>query len=140
MPPSRGAPRWRSRRGRGRGGAWGERRSRPRERRHPRRVNVPPASRVVRRGGWAGARAVVLGEASASSSSDAAVTVDELDITVRSWRLHAHRWGSASAPLVIGVPGLSGTSRSFGYLGSRLGGESLQLVALDLRGRGRSET
>ncbi len=68
------------------------------------------------------------------------MTVDEFDITVRSWRLHAQRWGSPSAPLLIGLPGLSGTIKSYGYLGSQLGGEALQLVALDLRGRGKSET
>lgn len=66
--------------------------------------------------------------------------VDEhLDLTVRGRRLHVRRWGAPSARLVIGVPGLTGTSASFGVLGSRLGGASLQLVAVDPRGRGRSE-
>ena len=62
------------------------------------------------------------------------------DVTVRSHRLHAQRYGSPSAPLVLAVHGLSGNMTSFDFLGERLGGEALQLVALDLRGRGRSET
>jgi pimeloyl-ACP methyl ester carboxylesterase len=42
--------------------------------------------------------------------------------------------------LVIGVPGLSGTGERFAFLGDRIGGDRVQLVALDPRGRGRSET
>lgn len=38
------------------------------------------------------------------------------------------------------MPGLAGNARGFAHLGSRLGGDDLQLVAVDLRGRGRSET
>jgi pimeloyl-ACP methyl ester carboxylesterase len=64
---------------------------------------------------------------------------DELDLTVRSHRLHAQRFGSATAPLVVGVHGLSGNMTSFDFVGERLGGDARQLVALDLRGRGRSE-
>lgn len=67
-------------------------------------------------------------------------TGEEFDITVRSHRLHAQRYGSPAAPLVIGVHGLSGNMRGFDFIGERVGGDALQLVALDLRGRGRSET
>jgi pimeloyl-ACP methyl ester carboxylesterase len=62
----------------------------------------------------------------------------EFDVVVGSWHLHAERWGSPSAPLVLGVPGLSGNVKHFAFLGERIGGDTLQLVALDLRGRGRS--
>jgi pimeloyl-ACP methyl ester carboxylesterase len=68
------------------------------------------------------------------------VTGEEFDITVRSHRLHAQRHGSPSAALVIGVPGLTGNMTSFDFVGERLDGDTLQLVALDLRGRGKSET
>jgi pimeloyl-ACP methyl ester carboxylesterase len=68
------------------------------------------------------------------------VSYKEFDITLRSHRLHAQRYGSPSAPLVLGVHGLSGNMKTFDFLGERLGSDAVQLVALDLRGRGRSET
>ncbi len=64
----------------------------------------------------------------------------EFDIEVRSHRLHAERFGSPSAPLVIGLHGLSGNMKNFEFLGGRLGSRDLQLVAIDLRGRGKSQT
>lgn len=67
-------------------------------------------------------------------------TGEEFDITVRSHRLHAQRYGSPSAALVFGVHGLSGNMKSFDFVGERIGGDALQLVALDLRGRGKSQT
>lgn len=62
---------------------------------------------------------------------------EELDITVRSHRVHGQRFGSPSAPLVVGLHGLSLNMRAFDYIGERLG-DGFQLVALDLRGRGNS--
>jgi pimeloyl-ACP methyl ester carboxylesterase len=62
------------------------------------------------------------------------------DIRVRGHRLRAKRFGSRDAPLVLGLPGLSGNVESFGYLGERIGRDGLQVVAIDWRGRGRSET
>jgi pimeloyl-ACP methyl ester carboxylesterase len=62
----------------------------------------------------------------------------ELDLPLSSGRLHAQRFGSAGAPLVLCVPGLSANLRAFDFLGERLGGAHLQVVAIDLRGRGRS--
>jgi pimeloyl-ACP methyl ester carboxylesterase len=64
----------------------------------------------------------------------------EFDIEVRSHRLHAEQFGSPSAPLVIGLHGLSGNLKHLKFLGERLGGDDLQLVAIDLRGRGKSQT
>jgi pimeloyl-ACP methyl ester carboxylesterase len=63
----------------------------------------------------------------------------EFDLTLPTGRVHMQRFGSSSAPLAICVPGLSANMHSFDYLGERLGSERLQLVALDLRGRGKSE-
>jgi pimeloyl-ACP methyl ester carboxylesterase len=63
----------------------------------------------------------------------------ELDLQLPSGRVHAQRFGSPSAPLAVCVPGLSANMKSFDFLGERLGGASLQIIALDLRGRGRSD-
>jgi pimeloyl-ACP methyl ester carboxylesterase len=68
-----------------------------------------------------------------------AIVGDEFDLELPSGRLHAQRFGSRQAPLVLGIPGLSANLCSFAFLGERLGGQACQLVALDLRGRGRSE-
>ena len=65
---------------------------------------------------------------------------EEFDVYVNSHRLHGQRFGSPAAPLVLGVPGLSGTMRNFDFLGEQIGGDRFQVVALDLRGRGQSET
>ena len=64
---------------------------------------------------------------------------EEFDIAVRSHRLHVQRFGDPSAPLVVGVHGLSGNLKNFDFVGEHLGGHALQLVALDLRGRGKSD-
>ena len=68
------------------------------------------------------------------------VVGQELDIEVRSHRLHGQRFGSPSAPLVVGLHGLSLNMKTFDFVGERLGGDAVQLVALDLRGRGNSDT
>ncbi len=64
---------------------------------------------------------------------------EELDLRLPSGRLHAQRHGSPGAPLVLCLPGISANLRGFDFLGERLGGDDLQVVALDLRGRGRSD-
>jgi pimeloyl-ACP methyl ester carboxylesterase len=61
------------------------------------------------------------------------------DLELASGRLHGQRFGAADAPLVLCLPGLTANMTSFDYIGERLGGDDLQVVALDLRGRGRSE-
>jgi pimeloyl-ACP methyl ester carboxylesterase len=63
----------------------------------------------------------------------------EFDVVVRSHRLHVQRFGSPDAPLVLGLHGLSLNMKAFDYFGEGLGSDSMQLVAIDLRGRGRSE-
>jgi len=52
--------------------------------------------------------------------------------------MHLRRHGAVGAPLAIGVPGLSANSFSFDALGEALALAGRCLVAVDLRGRGRS--
>ena len=68
-----------------------------------------------------------------------AVGYEDSDIQLESGRLRVRRWGAAEAPAVVCVPGLSANLCGFDRLAERLAGETLQLVAIDLRGRGRSE-
>jgi 3-oxoadipate enol-lactonase len=68
-----------------------------------------------------------------------AVGYEDSDISLESGRLRVRRWGAADAPAVICVPGLSANLCGFDRLAERLAGDTLQLVAVDLRGHGRSE-
>jgi pimeloyl-ACP methyl ester carboxylesterase len=67
------------------------------------------------------------------------VGYEDSDISLASGRLRVRRWGAVDAPAVVCVPGLSANLCGFDRLAERLAGETLQLVAIDLRGRGRSE-
>ena len=67
------------------------------------------------------------------------VGYEDSDIALESGRLRVRRWGAADAPAVVCVPGLSANLCGFDRLAERLTGDTLQLVAIDLRGRGRSE-
>ncbi len=69
----------------------------------------------------------------------AAVVDSEFDIQLESGRLHAKRHGSTDAPLVLAVPGLSANLMSLEFIASRLAAAGQQVVALDLRGRGKSD-
>ncbi|HYB49319.1 MAG TPA: alpha/beta fold hydrolase, partial [Streptosporangiaceae bacterium] len=64
---------------------------------------------------------------------------EDCDIPLGSGRLRVRQWGAADAPAVLCVPGLSANLCGFDRLAERLAGDTLQLVAVDLRGRGRSE-
>src|SRR5947209_15894469 len=68
-----------------------------------------------------------------------ALVAEEFDLALGSGRLHGQRFGAPSAPLALCVPGLSANMVSFDFLGERLGSDALQVVALDLRGRGKSD-
>ena len=68
-----------------------------------------------------------------------AVGYEDSDIPLESGRLRVRRWGAADVPTVVCVPGLSANLCGFDRLAERLAGDVLQLVAIDLRGRGRSE-
>jgi 3-oxoadipate enol-lactonase len=67
------------------------------------------------------------------------VGYEDFDMALESGRLRVRRWGAADAPAVLCVPGLSANLCGFDRLAERLAGDTLQLVAVDLRGRGRSE-
>jgi 3-oxoadipate enol-lactonase len=68
-----------------------------------------------------------------------ALKYEDFDISLTSGRLRVRRWGAADAPAVLCVPGLSANLCGFDRLAERLAGDTLQLVAIDLRGRGRSD-
>jgi pimeloyl-ACP methyl ester carboxylesterase len=61
------------------------------------------------------------------------------DLNLRSGRIHAHRWGVEGAPLLLCIHGLSANLCAFTLLAERLASRDRQVVAIDLRGRGRSE-
>ena len=66
-------------------------------------------------------------------------TSSEFDLQLSSGRIRARRVGSPTAPLVLLIHGLSAHLHSFDYLIEQLSCGDRQLVAVDLRGRGRSE-
>ena len=68
-----------------------------------------------------------------------AVGYEDSDIPLQSGRIRVRRWGAPDAPAVVCVPGLSANLCGFDRLAGRLAGDTLQLVAVDLRGRGHSE-
>ena len=61
-----------------------------------------------------------------------------LDLALASGSLHALRSGPEEGARVLCVPGLSAHARSFDLLAARLAAGGRRVVALDLRGRGRS--
>jgi pimeloyl-ACP methyl ester carboxylesterase len=63
----------------------------------------------------------------------------DVDLNLRSGRIRARRWGAEGAPLLLCIHGLSANLTGFSYLAERLAGSDRQVVAIDLRGRGRSE-
>ena len=71
--------------------------------------------------------------------SKALATATEFDLQLPSGRLHAQRFGPPDAPLALCVPGLSANMKEFDFLAERIAGDSLQVVAIDLRGRGQSD-
>jgi pimeloyl-ACP methyl ester carboxylesterase len=67
--------------------------------------------------------------------------VAEFDLGLASGRVHAQRFGGTDAPLVLAVHGLSANMHGFDYLAPLLIDDGArQLVAVDLRGRGGSES
>lgn len=72
-------------------------------------------------------------------ATTSAIVPEELDIQLPSGRLHAERFGSPDAPLAIAVPGVSANLKGLTFIAERVAGADLQVVAIDLRGRGLSE-
>lgn len=66
-------------------------------------------------------------------------TASGFDLVLPSVRLRAHRFGDPAGRLVLCLPGISSTSRTFDYIGEGLADQRLHVVALDLRGRGFSD-
>ncbi len=60
------------------------------------------------------------------------------DLELSSGSLHALRSGPSQGAPVLCVPGLSANARSFDALAARLAASGRRVIALDLRGRGRS--
>jgi pimeloyl-ACP methyl ester carboxylesterase len=63
----------------------------------------------------------------------------ELDLQLPSGRIHLERFGAAGAPLAIAVPGVSANLKGLTFLAERVASNDLQVVTMDLRGRGQSE-
>lgn len=61
------------------------------------------------------------------------------DLSLTSGRVRCERRGDPGDPLLLCVHGLSGNLRSFDRIGGALAHDGRQVVAVDLRGRGRSE-
>ena len=72
-------------------------------------------------------------------SSSTSLTPDEFDLQLSSGRVRIRRSGAATAPLVVFIPGLSAHLHCFDLIVEQLRGSDLQLVCVDLRGRGRSD-
>ena len=66
------------------------------------------------------------------------VETASLDLQLPSGSMRAYRVGPPDAPAVVCVPGLDANARSFDVLGAALARRGLQVIALDLRGRGAS--
>jgi len=62
-----------------------------------------------------------------------------LDLHVPSGTIGGLRWGSPDAPMAIGFPTILSDARSLEFLGSRLGCDTRQFVAISPRGRGPSD-
>jgi pimeloyl-ACP methyl ester carboxylesterase len=70
---------------------------------------------------------------------DALSRFTEFDLHLSAGRVHAARSG-AHGPLVVCLPGLSANLRSFDFIGGSLAEAGFQVVMVDLRGRGKSES
>jgi pimeloyl-ACP methyl ester carboxylesterase len=71
--------------------------------------------------------------------ADALKAPSVFELALPSGRLQVRRFGDVDAPLVLGLPGLTANMKSFDFIGERFGSDRLQLVAMDLRGRGKSD-
>jgi pimeloyl-ACP methyl ester carboxylesterase len=65
--------------------------------------------------------------------------VSDFDVQLPSGRLRARAWGDPEAPLVLCLHGLSANLCGFARIAPAVAAEGRRVVAVDLRGRGRSE-
>ena len=65
-------------------------------------------------------------------------SLSEERIRIPNGSMRARLHGRSDAPLVLGVPGLSANALSFDAIGAEIAAHGGRLVALDLRGRGRT--
>ena len=70
---------------------------------------------------------------------DALSRFEEFDLHLSSGRVHAARCGGGG-PLVVCLPGLSGNLHSFDFFGGALAEDGFEVVMVDPRGRGGSES
>lgn len=63
----------------------------------------------------------------------------DFDVDLPSGRIRARRWGARDAPLLMCVPGLSANLCAYSAIAEELASDKRQVVAMDLRGTGRSE-
>jgi pimeloyl-ACP methyl ester carboxylesterase len=63
----------------------------------------------------------------------------EFDLALESGRIRARSWGEDDAPLLLCGHGLSSTLMSFAFLAPQLARAGRRVVAVDFRGRGRSD-
>lgn len=61
------------------------------------------------------------------------------DVLLPSGRLRVRSWGDPGNPLLLCVPGLAANLAAYSYIAPELAGYGRHVVALDLRGTGRSE-
>lgn len=66
-------------------------------------------------------------------------TINGFDLHLANGRLRVARHGGPG-PVVLCIPGLSANLRSFDFIAARLSRAGFDVVVVDLRGRGRSET
>lgn len=66
----------------------------------------------------------------------AVVAYQSFDVPVTGGSIHVGRWGSGRA-VVVGAHGLTGTHMNFEAIADQLG-DAVTLLAVDLRGRGKS--
>lgn len=71
--------------------------------------------------------------------TETATTVDETDVQLVGGRIHCRRHGEGPGVPVICIPGLSANSVCLDAVGAALAAAGRTAVAVDLRGRGRSE-
>lgn len=63
----------------------------------------------------------------------------DFDIALPSGRIRARRWGPRGAPLLLCVPGLSANLCAYTAIAAQLASPQRQVIAMDLRGAGRSQ-